>query len=107
MEYFKYMRDLLNEAGAGYVKIWGGGGGVIVYEEKKELERYGISQIFHPEDGRRMGLEGMIQMIIKESDFKRSRHERCEPDGEPETFATSRASASPNRCGTLESRTEC
>ena len=69
MEYFKYMRDLLNEAGAGYVKIWGGGGGVIVYEEKKELERYGISQIFHPEDGRRMGLEGMIQMIIKESDF--------------------------------------
>ncbi|MES2965572.1 MAG: fused isobutyryl-CoA mutase/GTPase IcmF [Bdellovibrionota bacterium] len=69
MEYFKYMRDLLDEAGASDVKIWGGGGGVIIYDEKKELEKYGISQIFHPEDGRRMGLEGMIKMIIDESDF--------------------------------------
>ena len=69
MEYFKYMRDLLNEAGADYVKIWGGGGGVIVYDEKKELEAYGISQIFHPQDGRRLGLEGMIEMIAKGSDF--------------------------------------
>jgi isobutyryl-CoA mutase len=69
MEYFKYMRDLLNENGAPYVKIFGGGGGVIVYEEKKELEAYGITQIFHPEDGRRLGLEGMIQLIIKECDF--------------------------------------
>ena len=69
MEYFKYMKDLLDQAGAGYVKIWGGGGGVIVYEEKKELEAYGIAQIFHPDDGRRMGLEGMIEMIVRESDF--------------------------------------
>jgi methylmalonyl-CoA mutase len=69
MEYFKYMRDLLDEAGAPYVKIWGGGGGVIVYEEKKELEAYGISQIFHPDDGRRLGLEGMIRMIIEGCDF--------------------------------------
>jgi isobutyryl-CoA mutase len=69
MEYFKYMRDLLDQAGAGYVKIWGGGGGVIIYDEKKELEAYGISQIFHPEDGRRLGLDGMIRMIVETSDF--------------------------------------
>ena len=69
MEYFKYLRDLLNEAGASHVKIFGGGGGVIVHKEKHELEAYGITQIFHPDDGRRLGLEGMIQVIIKECDF--------------------------------------
>ncbi len=69
IEYFKYLKDLLHEAGAGYVKIFGGGGGVIVHEEKRELEEYGITQIFHPDDGRRMGLEGMIQMILRECDF--------------------------------------
>lgn len=69
MEYFKFMKDLLVEAGAPYVKIFGGGGGVIVFEEKEELERYGIDQIFHPEDGRRLGLEGMIATIIEACDF--------------------------------------
>ena len=69
MEYFKYMKDLLDQAGAGYVKIWGGGGGVIIHDEKKELESYGIAQIFHPEDGRRLGLDGMIRMIAEESDY--------------------------------------
>ncbi len=69
MEYFKYLRDLLNAAGASYVKIFGGGGGVIVHSEKKELEEYGIAQIFHPDDGRRLGLEGMILNILKECDF--------------------------------------
>jgi len=69
MEYFKFMKDLLVEAGAPYVKIYGGGGGVIVYEEKRELEAYGIDQIFHPDDGRRLGLEGMIEMIIRSCDF--------------------------------------
>jgi methylmalonyl-CoA mutase len=69
MEYFKYMRDLLDISGAPYVKIWGGGGGVIIYDEKKELEAYGISQIFHPDDGRRLGLEGMIRMIVEGCDF--------------------------------------
>lgn len=69
MEYFKYMKDLLDEAGAGYVKIFGGGGGVIIHEEKKELEEYGIDQIFHPDDGRRLGLEGMIEQIVKRCDF--------------------------------------
>lgn len=69
MEYFKYMKDLLRQAGADYVKIYGGGGGVIIHEEKAELERYGIAQIFHPDDGRRLGLEGMIEMIMAGCDF--------------------------------------
>ncbi len=69
MEYFKYLKDLLDEAGAGYVKIYGGGGGVIIHEEKKALEAYGITQIFHPDDGRKLGLEGMIQMIVEGCDF--------------------------------------
>jgi methylmalonyl-CoA mutase len=69
MEYFKYMKDLLNQAGAGYVQIYGGGGGVIIHEEKRELEAYGIAHIFHPDDGRRMGLEGMIDTIMQGCDF--------------------------------------
>ncbi|MEQ1723352.1 MAG: fused isobutyryl-CoA mutase/GTPase IcmF [Pseudobdellovibrio sp.] len=69
MEYFKYLKDLLDQAGAGYVKIYGGGGGVIVHDEKRELEAYGIAQIFHPDDGRKLGLEGMIRMIIDGCDF--------------------------------------
>lgn len=69
MEYFKFLKDILDDCGLSYVKIFGGGGGVIVWEEKMELEKYGISQIFHPDDGRRLGLEGMINMIITECDF--------------------------------------
>ncbi|MBK9322617.1 MAG: cobalamin-dependent protein [Bdellovibrionaceae bacterium] len=69
MEYFKYMRDLLDMNGASYVKIYGGGGGVIIHEEKKALEDYGIAQIFHPDDGRRLGLHGMIEMIVRGCDF--------------------------------------
>ena len=69
MEYFKYLKDLLVENGAGYVKIFGGGGGVIVHDEKRELEAYGIDQIFHPDDGRKLGLEGMIHLIVEACDF--------------------------------------
>ncbi len=69
MEYFKYLRDFLVQAGAGYVQIYGGGGGVIVHDEKYALEKYGIAQIFHPDDGRKLGLEGMIKMIIEGCDF--------------------------------------
>ena len=69
MEYFKYLKDLLDQSGAGYVRIYGGGGGVIIHDEKKELEAYGIAQIFHPDDGRRLGLEGMINMIVEGCDF--------------------------------------
>ncbi|MBL7546254.1 MAG: cobalamin-dependent protein [Bdellovibrionaceae bacterium] len=69
MEYFKYLKDLLDDCGLSHVKIFGGGGGVIVWEEKLELERYGINQIFHPDDGRRLGLVGMISTIMDACDF--------------------------------------
>ncbi|MCA9673062.1 MAG: cobalamin-dependent protein, partial [Myxococcales bacterium] len=65
MEFFKYMFDLLAEQGCGHIKIFGGGGGTIIPEEKRELEAYGITRIFHPEDGRRLGLQGMINEIVE------------------------------------------
>ena len=64
VEYFKYMYDLLQEQQASHIKIYGGGGGVIIPSEIQELHDYGISKIFSPEDGRKMGLEGMIQFMI-------------------------------------------
>ncbi|MDT8421424.1 MAG: methylmalonyl-CoA mutase family protein [Desulfuromonadales bacterium] len=69
MEFFKFMHDLLQEKGAGHVKIFGGGGGVILPEEIRELEAYGICKIFSPEDGRRMGLQGMINFKLQQCDF--------------------------------------
>ena len=68
-EYFKYMYDLLQEKGAGHVKIFGGGGGVILPEEIKELEAYGITKIYSPDDGRAMGLQGMINDLVQKSDY--------------------------------------
>ena len=70
VRYFKYMKDILCKEGAEYVKIYGGGGGVIIHEEKKEIEAYGIERIFHPDDGRQLGLEGMIEMILRGCDFQ-------------------------------------
>ncbi|MCP4133286.1 MAG: methylmalonyl-CoA mutase [bacterium] len=64
MEFFKYMKDLLNENGVGHIRIFGGGGGVIVPEEIKELEEYGITKIYSPEEGQKIGLMGMIQDMI-------------------------------------------
>ncbi len=69
MEYFKYMRDLLNEAGCRHIKIFGGGGGVILPQEIEELQAYGIEKIYSPDDGRRMGLQGMINDVLRKSDF--------------------------------------
>lgn len=68
-EYFKYMYDLLQEKGAGHIKIFGGGGGVILPEEIKELMAYGITRIYSPDDGRAMGLQGMINDLVKTADF--------------------------------------
>jgi isobutyryl-CoA mutase len=69
MEFFKYMYDLLQEKGAGHIRIFGGGGGVILPREKRELEAYGIAGIFSPEDGRKHGLQGMINKMLEECDF--------------------------------------
>ena len=68
-EYFKYMYDLLQEKGASHIKIFGGGGGVILPEEIKELMDYGITRIYSPDDGREMGLQGMINDLVEKSDF--------------------------------------
>ncbi|HEY4743329.1 MAG TPA: fused isobutyryl-CoA mutase/GTPase IcmF [Desulfuromonadaceae bacterium] len=68
-EFFKYIIDLLGERGEGHIRVFGGGGGVIVPDEIAEIEGYGVSKIFSPEDGRRMGLQGMINLMLKECDF--------------------------------------
>ncbi len=68
IEYFKYMFDLLQKKGASQIKIFGGGGGVILPEEIKELLDYGINSIYSPDDGRRMGLQGMINDMIEQCD---------------------------------------
>ncbi|MDX6747601.1 methylmalonyl-CoA mutase family protein [Polaribacter sp. PL03] len=68
-EYFKYMFDLLQERGAGHIKIFGGGGGVILPAEIKELMDYGVTRIYSPDDGRALGLQGMINDLVQISDF--------------------------------------
>ena len=68
-EYFKYMYDLLKEKDAEHIKIFGGGGGVILPTEIKALMDYGISRIYSPDDGREMGLQGMINDLVQQSDF--------------------------------------
>jgi methylmalonyl-CoA mutase len=67
VEFFKYMKDLLDETGCGHIKIFGGGGGTILPDEIEELHKYGITRIYSPDDGRKMGLEGMIDDVIKRS----------------------------------------
>ncbi|OYT10580.1 MAG: methylmalonyl-CoA mutase [Bacteroidetes bacterium 4572_112] len=69
IEFFKYMYDLLQESGNGHIKIYGGGGGVILPDEIKELMDYGITRIYAPDDGREMGLQGMINDLVQGCDF--------------------------------------
>ncbi len=68
-EYFKYMVDLLRERGAGHIKVFGGGGGVILPEEIEALHKYGVARIYSPDDGRKMGLQGMINDMLQKCDF--------------------------------------
>ncbi len=79
VEYFKYMYDLLKEAGCGHIKIFGGGGGVILPTEIKELEDYGITRIYSPDDGRSLGLQGMIDDLLEKSDYPTGNQLNGEP----------------------------
>src|SRR5690554_1271661 len=73
VEYLKYMHDLLEEANCGHIHIFAGGGGVILPEEIEELHAYGITKIYSPDDGRALGLEGMIIDLLQKSDFPTGR----------------------------------
>ncbi|HRD86038.1 MAG TPA: cobalamin B12-binding domain-containing protein, partial [Rubrivivax sp.] len=74
VEYFKYMVDLLRERGGAHVQVFGGGGGVIVPAEIRELHEYGVTRIYSPEDGQRMGLQGMIGEMVMRCDHDLSAH---------------------------------
>src|SRR5678815_1109009 len=69
LEYFKYMIDLLKKRGGEHIKVFGGGGGVIVADEIQALQDYGVARIYSPEDGQRMGLQGMINDMLARCDF--------------------------------------
>lgn len=73
-EFFKYAYDLLKEKGAGHIKIFGGGGGTILPTEIEELQHYGITRIYSPDDGREMGLQGMINDLLEQCDFPVGQH---------------------------------
>lgn len=92
MEYFKYMYDLLQERGAKHIKIFGGGGGVILPDEIKELHEYGITRIYSPDDGRAMGLQGMINDLVQKCDFPLGEELNNELEGleEKDTVAIAR-----------------
>ncbi|MFZ5478192.1 MAG: fused isobutyryl-CoA mutase/GTPase IcmF [Myxococcota bacterium] len=69
MEYFRYMRKLLVDRGHAYVKVFGGGGGVIVPDEIRALHADGVERVYSPEDGRRLGLQGIINDLLRRADF--------------------------------------
>jgi len=81
VEYFKYMIDLLREREGENIRVFGGGGGVIVAEEIRELQAYGVARIYTPEDGQKMGLQGMINDMLERCDQDLSRHAPKELNG--------------------------
>ncbi|MEK6441876.1 fused isobutyryl-CoA mutase/GTPase IcmF [Pseudonocardia sp. T1-2H] len=91
VEYFSYLVELLRERGAGHIKVYGGGGGVIVHEEIELLHSRGVSRIFSPDDGQKLGLPGMINLMIKECDTDLTAEPPASYDGlftgEPATLA--------------------
>ena len=92
MEFFCYIRDMLNEKGASHIQIYGGGGGTILPQESEELHKYGISRIYSPEDGRKMGLQGMINHQLRGTDYSTLSHlngemKRAPSADEPMTIA--------------------
>jgi len=95
VEFFKYMLDLLRERGAGHVKVFGGGGGVIVASEIAELHDYGVTRIFSPEDGQKLGLQGMINEIVAaaDSDLAHALPESLSKLTDGDRFARTRALA--------------
>src|SRR2546421_11884424 len=88
IEFFKYMLDLLRSRGGEHIKVFGGGGGVIVPAEIRELQDYGIARIYSPEDGQRMGLQGMINDMLARCDFDPAQYapKALEP-GNPRSLA--------------------
>ena len=83
-EFFKYMYDLLKEKGAGHIKIFGGGGGTILPTEIEDLHKHGITRIYSPDDGRKMGLQGMINDVLQQCDYAIGQN----LNGEVKTVAT-------------------
>lgn len=80
LEFFKYMHDLFLERNSGHIKIFGGGGGVILPSETEALHAYGITRIYSPDDGRAMGLQGMIDDMLKQCDFPRGKKIHATPE---------------------------
>ncbi|MFZ1798227.1 MAG: methylmalonyl-CoA mutase family protein [Chitinophagaceae bacterium] len=89
VEFFKYMKDLLDENNSGHIKIFGGGGGTILPQEIEELHHYGITRIYSPDDGRKMGLEGMIEDVIQKSAQANTKQKT---NGKPHQSATKKDS---------------
>src|SRR3954470_21780585 len=81
LEFFKYMIDLLRSRGGAHIRVFGGGGGVIVPDEIKELHDYGVARIYSPEDGQRMGLQGMINDMLARCDFDLTQYAPKELEG--------------------------
>ncbi len=107
IEYFKYMIDLLEQRGASHIRVFGGGGGVIVADEIEELEKYGVGKIFSPDDGREMGLQGMINHMLERTDFDPveevgSVTAEAVQSGEPEALARAITMAEMGRFDELE-----